>query len=571
LKRSAPEPAGGVGARNASSPRERNVARGPRIVLASLAAAGLAMLAFVRALSSEPPDASVEAAAPIGDIAPARPEVESALELFPRSEMADATPRLRALTGRVLDENGEPVAGRAIGISVIASAGKEWTWTARRECATGDDGHFALAMDYGESTTGVGVEVRLGEWATAELAARGETRVALGAQSCDLGDLALTRLPPLISGVVRSRVGVPLFHAVVSARDASERGAAELLSTTDTLGRFDLRGFVGGPRVTVTARRTGFFESDRLEAEVGDHAVEVALDAVGWMHGQVLADASVPFEALDIVAVPTPARDRFSARTQYDGSFEIRDLPTARYKLRLLERSSRDVLFEDFDIPVENGIDVSGDPFHVIDVRGQFRGVQLALRDALTGELIEDAAVYSDEGDRCVLHRTSKGLVTILTTQPHIAVAVRARGYSLLSADDVQNGDALRLWRAPRITLELPRTVELPPNGEALRCELRLASAGDLHRAGALDRARDSRTTFDAYFTTRRTAQVAVEVEGTYVVSFTVRRPRGDRPAVRLDGPGDGQRVQVGGFGSAASFTVAPPQASYDAWLASLR
>lgn len=540
-------------------------------MLASLAAAGLAMLAFVRALSSSQPDASVEAAAPIGDIAPVPLEVASTLELAPRSEMADAIPRLRALTGRVLDENGEPAAGRAIGISVIASAGKEWIWTARRDCATGDDGRFALAMDYGETTTGVGVEVRLGEWATAELAARGEAHVAFGSQSCDLGDLALTRLPPLISGVVRSRVGVPLFHAVVSARDASERGAAELLSTTDTLGRFDLRGFVGGPQVTVTARRTGFFESDRLYAEVGDQAVEVALDAVGWMHGQVLADASVPFDALDIVAVPTPARDRFSARAQYDGSFEIRDLPTARYKLRLLERASRDVLFEDFDIPVENGIDVSGDPFHVIDVRGKFRGIQLALRDALTGELIEDAAVYSDEGDRCVLHRTSKGLVTILTTQPRVGVAVRARGYSLLAAEDVQNGDALRLWRAPRITLELPNIVELPPSGESLRCELRLTRASNLGRAESLARARDARTTFDAYFTTRRTAQVAVEVEGTYSVSFTVRRARGDRPTVRLDGAGDGQGIQVGGSGAATSFTVAPPQASYDAWRASLR
>jgi hypothetical protein len=503
--------------------------------------------------------------------------VEPTLDIPERIEIS---PNVHALTGRLLDSSGAPIVASGLEFTVQASEGRSWRWTARREAATDDSGRFALEMEYGETTTHVAVEVRVGTWAGAATAARAQADLALGRGSIDLGDLTPVAIPAILDGVVRSRRGLPLSHAIVSGREVDSRGAGLLLATTDASGRFELHGFVESARVELTAKCAGFLECERVYAAVDQPGVALELDPAGGVYGQVLADASVPLDELSVALWTQNGAGlaaRFSTGLAYDGRFELNGLPSATYGLRVSARLSNDTLFETGGIVVDNGYDVSGERDHVIDLRTRLRGIRLTVGDGASHQSIGSALVFSDDGEHLVTRFAPSGAATILTSAPRVDVAVRATGYVVGAFDDVHDGATLELERAPLVTLVLPDALELPPEGSGLYCTLDLQQPFEdfaaLGAAHALAAARTCRRAPSVYFGSRRRASLAIEVPGRYRASFTgsaARRHRTDE-STPLAPASDSRDIDVLRAGSTATAFVAPDLASYASWRAALR
>lgn len=232
------------------------------------------------------------------------------------------------VTGRIVDAEGRPLAGRA---RVEEYEGKALPPFASDMlvAAAGADGAFALGpLPLGSLSIAISAPRHASRRVEADVPSRG--------RAIDLGDVALD--PGLaIRGRVRDREGRGVEAAAVRAT-AQGPGAAEQGETeSGAAGRFEIGGLLPG-RYEVTASATGY-ATGRAVAEAGGEGVDVVLDEGGTLTGRVADEAGAPVEDARVTA-----RDESGAgggrvasgrSDEGDGRFALRDVPTGRYDLEV--------------------------------------------------------------------------------------------------------------------------------------------------------------------------------------------------------------------------------------------
>ncbi len=232
------------------------------------------------------------------------------------------------VTGRIVDAEGRPLAGRA---RVEEYEGKALPPFASDMlvAAAGADGAFALGpLPLGSLEVTVSAPRHASRRVEAGVSARG--------RAVDLGDVALD--PGLaIRGRVRDREGRGVEAAAVRATTLGPGAAGEGEAESGAAGRFEIGGLRPG-RYEVTASATGY-ATGRAVAEAGGEEIEVVLDEGGTLTGRVADESGAPVEDAQVTARDESGTERWrvaSGRSdEGDGRFALRDVPPGRYDLEV--------------------------------------------------------------------------------------------------------------------------------------------------------------------------------------------------------------------------------------------
>lgn len=256
----------------------------------------------------------------------------------------------RAATGRLVDTAGQPVPGAYIA-AVGQGSPSEVDWASAWSDA---DGRFrcvdltpslrhALIVHHSGFATVV-YDFPFEERTTSEL---------------DLGTLVL-RPPGLIAGRVLDTEGRGIAGATVELagtnrdrrslvgaapereREIAKFYVSEREAFTDEEGRFWFGGTPAGD-FTLTARATGRapLAATPFTLGAGERRSDVRLvfPVGGTLRGRVVDESAVGLGGVHVRAEPEPAprglRYEIATRTAPDGTFELRDLPAARYTLEV--------------------------------------------------------------------------------------------------------------------------------------------------------------------------------------------------------------------------------------------
>lgn len=219
-------------------------------------------------------------------------------ELGGETRLEIALTRAQRVFGRLVDEEGRPVAGVEIEVSYVTqkrstdSEGNERRFTMVEghpgPVVAGEDGSFSFFRRLPASVQ-VAPEAkgRLPETRTLEPLPADAVRGEL-----DLGDLVLRAGRTLTGRVVKADGGAPVAGAELEAswtgEEAGALGSARGLSEAD--GSFRIEAIVPGREVTLTARKQGFSPRTLAIAPEAD-SVDVLLSRGGRVKGRVCGTA----------------------------------------------------------------------------------------------------------------------------------------------------------------------------------------------------------------------------------------------------------------------------------------
>jgi protocatechuate 3,4-dioxygenase beta subunit len=228
-----------------------------------------------------------------------------------------------AISGRVIDEAGEPVANATVRFMPEArTAENEW----RGAAATGPDGSFLLEkLDAGPARLVAAAE----ECGTAEI----DLTLEAGEDRKNVV-LRLRAEGPTLEGRVSDSQGRPVAGAsvhVMLVMPLANRGSA----TTDENGRFRLDGLLLG-EVTVYASHPENSRSIQRKVllQPGRNEIDLAFPPGHPVSGRVVNDQGVPVADSSIRIESTdPLKVSCQCTTAADGSFITCELPDGNYQI----------------------------------------------------------------------------------------------------------------------------------------------------------------------------------------------------------------------------------------------
>jgi hypothetical protein len=236
------------------------------------------------------------------------------------------------VSGRVIDERGEPIAGAEISVA-RASAGAGAGGARVETSATG--GFTVAALAAGTHT----------------LQARDDEHAPAASPPITVADRAITGVEitmtagAVVAGVVVATDRSPVPSGTVRLVGRGSGTTVVRETSTDAQGRFEVRGL---PRATMHAQaESGRATASARELDLAAHPilrdVELVLDATGAISGVVVDPDGTPMSEVQITAYPTTEDVSASGRaapvasssitTDGTGGFALRGLRTGAYRL----------------------------------------------------------------------------------------------------------------------------------------------------------------------------------------------------------------------------------------------
>lgn len=234
------------------------------------------------------------------------------------------------LSGRVVDEAGEPLREKALEAAVILS-GERALHQARFSLRTDSEGRFQVEIPDAGSKTGL-THLFLRD-ATPGLikVAAGEFTAPLAPGTTDLGDLLLGG-PLLISGIAIDEEKLPCndvegritLERLAAPTDQSIRGPFHYLPwQSGEDGRFEVRGAYPAGRYRITGFLTGkkLWYCKAFDFEPGGSEIVLEFHHLRGVYGRILVDDDVPAQEMSVTLV-TPA-STFPGGISPNGEFSI--------------------------------------------------------------------------------------------------------------------------------------------------------------------------------------------------------------------------------------------------------
>ena len=346
---------------------------------------------------------------------------------------ADApTPTIR---GRLIDENGEALAGAAMGVFAWSTSVATEQLRKTPQFVSGADGTYSISID--ETPPGSILYV----------AAPGRQCLTLPISSQRLqlgGSLGETLVPPAsqLIGRVRDAAGAPLAGVTIHVTSAiacpwTTRASIWATATSNEKGIFRVAG-VPRTGLSFTAGKLGFGTMQQIVAQ--SSALSLTMQHLGVVQGTVLDAAGKPIAAITVslaMACTLPNEPRV-IQTGPDGNFTItappdgvryrvtateRQAPYRSYKSKLLRGPQQNVVVtalagaasnNQLKVLVRDAISHEPLPrFSIASVYTQPENVQSALRQAEAGTPYQD-------GEATVA----------LDDNPTVCFVVRAKGHA---------------------------------------------------------------------------------------------------------------------------------------------
>ena len=318
-----------------------------------------------------------------------------------------------AITGRVVDETGAPIADATVGakeevMSVVNPA------SLTNKVYTDENGKFTLRrLEAGEQVLLIAAKGYLTVEVSGHMVHEGrmtadvEVRLATGAS---------------IAGIVRNQENEPIIGARVTVIDTSA-GLKKMTTSTDTNGayRFDELGYYD---VEVEAEAVGYSKVRLFDQPVNTEGVDFVLEAFGSLCGQVYTDDGEPLRAFSVSprlidSVTGRANPRVPSRTfnATDGTFCFDGLQPGSYEVVVGAPGYAPETIENVIMASSRRTDL---PAISLGLGGRISGL---VYDALSGGAIPGATVTVVGGVRHFLDSATTGPGNPRTRRDQVMVA----------------------------------------------------------------------------------------------------------------------------------------------------
>jgi 5-hydroxyisourate hydrolase-like protein (transthyretin family) len=364
------------------------------------------------------------------------------------------------LSGRALDERGEPLRGVEITGEVQISAGssRDKSFTTRTDAQGRFKGDLLVSLPADD-----GVSLSLAASTAGSAHRRAIVTVALPEDSSqvELGDVVLRQLDVLVRGTVVDEQGVPVGNVWIEARDAATQ--QDLLETTgwsrralsDSEGRFVVASSSRPAAIELSAFSWGRVRPEPMRVPLGSENVVITFLRGGRLEGRALVPAGFDGEMLDFEF--EYGRDRIRPRSwgiSGDGSFEV---PAAEPGVLVARISYCDqVLWERDDIEIRAGETTR---LGEIDLRDRLYVIAIDVVDE-AGSPVQrgtlECSVNPDAEPFAVIEIPPSGHVRIPSPQGFVSLLVHANGFRSERFDGVRPGDRLVLREGIVVRLSLP-------------------------------------------------------------------------------------------------------------------
>jgi hypothetical protein len=375
------------------------------------------------------------------------------------------------LSGRALDERGEPLRGVEITGEVPISAGssRDKSFTTRTDARGRFKGDLLVPL-----TAEDGVSLALVASTAGSAHRKASITVALPEDSSqvELGDVVLRQLDVLVRGTVVDEQGVPVGNAWIEARDAGTQ--QDLLEITgwsrralsDSDGRFVVASSSRPAAIELTAFSWGRLRPEPTRVPLGSENVVITLPRGGRLEGRALVPAGFDGGMLDFEF--EYKRDRSHPRSWEnfgDGSFEV---PAAEPGVLAARISYCDlVLWERDDIEIRAGETTQ---LGEIDLRDRLFVIAIDVVDEAGSPVQRGTLECSVNSDPDIeLEIPPSGHVRIPSPRSFVSLLVNASGFRSERFDGVRNGDRLVLRAGILVRLSLPGDLPVVDPPLALR------------------------------------------------------------------------------------------------------
>jgi hypothetical protein len=304
------------------------------------------------------------------------------------------------------------------------------------------------------------------------------------------------KVPVLVSGSVVDDHDLPVGAAEVFVGDehgdeqidtyARFRGrgrarGSSRSTTTDSSGRFEIRGVRESLHLFAVASKTGYFETDRVGFDRGATQMKLVLRRGGIVAGKLLVDPQIPMSLLHVRLEPSgvrpegrsfrrqpsgPVEDDDPSRRSpsADGAFAFEGLALATAKVSVTVQDCGTPVIEVDSIRVR-GIGEPADPrLEPLDLRGVLELLAIDVQDDAGRKCSGATVVLGDPGLRFVDRGqvTQDGRVTFVAPIGAYDVDVDRAGWRRAHLTGIESSRVVRLEKGSPVRAVLDGTGDLP-------------------------------------------------------------------------------------------------------------
>ena len=410
----------------------------------------------------------------------------------------------RSIVARLVDADGNPLAGETCYVSAEARSGRGTSSSSTGGRRTDDEGRVDYELQ-GFLVEGAGPDrvlrltfsvhrVEGPAWVSEPQVLEGPFELPM-----DLGDVVCAMPPLLVAGRLEDTAGRPIEGGWVRAKVlppgedptevtnlhwAMEDVAGQTSGPSDEDGRFAVHGRPEPGGLYVTASADGFGESDHLPVRVGSADVVVRLGAAGSLLGSArIPDGSAPdIWSMGIQPAVEADRTGFSPETitggwrsdgtwwdsdlQASGQFGWRDLEPGVYNVRLRCEGIAEPLETWLELRVRPGEALRDPRLQKLELGDLVTAVEVEVVDG-AGQPV-DGAVGQQVGSRGWASPVAfpGGRRTLMLAETPAAFRFSAPGYLDEDVDVTAGPLRVTLLQAPTLTLTVPRGLVMPEGGE---------------------------------------------------------------------------------------------------------
>ncbi len=396
------------------------------------------------------------------------------------------------LTGRVLDEQGEPVTGVQLGGSVHVSGDTGEPEQAYIWVSPESDGSFQQPMPVAtrspvsiEGSLKTGPQGNSSDVGARVLFADIHATGGFSDGVINLGDIVLREPPVVLAGKVLDSEGQPVHWALVDIAKRSTDYAppwdwvTPLRAYTNMNGEFTCVGRPEAEEYAYVASARGYSHTDFVPFTIGQRNTTIVLDQDGALEGSLLAPAGVPAERFEIDLFQSDAVERRAGsgrrigRALPGGRFLLEQVSADRYDVWIRLAGTDEPMSTVAGVQVEAG-EITRDPrLQGVDLRDRLRVFELVLEGpnrttvGATQVAFWPTGTASETRPRRVASADSN--LTILSPWPAVDVEVQASGYRTANIEAVSAGRRVVLQEGIPLALALAPGVDLPQSPIVLR------------------------------------------------------------------------------------------------------